>query len=483
MPVHSMLAALAGFPKEVDAAALLQIWTLAERSGDEKTMCTIAQSEEALPTEVLDRLRLRKETGIRVAYLSRRDVPDEERARLLAGEKRSDVFAGLIGAAKGNDELADRLLIQFRVKPTKVLARQMLKDGFDHGDSKYECLKVLVADNRPPDWLRRDFTEIVRKNAGDPERAKELAGILPAWLLCQLRLEVLDVESQLLVIAKLAEFGGTDHDRWDYESRRLVVTVSRYLVTAAALPDLDDRVVSALDMLSSAPWLEEGERIAGALAGRTARNRTDDGSRPHRARTATGKALSSLVDIAVTGSGPANEELLQSLLENPEVYTHKDFERIVLLAQRATLVKAMQSCRSEELMVALWSVLDSNVPEACWLHLDDHRSTVDRLARSAIAEMVAKNQFQYSYLSRGLVTLLELGATDELVGDLPFTLFESHGNYNRYPSPVLTAVVPQVVRLQLANLGDNPQHWENFNNLAPDWSGSLLQLLQAARSL
>lgn len=478
MPVTPLLAAVARMSEVVPGPVITQIWKLAEGSGDADVMCVLAGRPGQLPSEVVERLRLRKETEIRIQYLSRTDLTDEERTTLLESEKRSDVFAGLIAAAKENQPLAARLSAQFAAKPTKVLARQMLRDDFGDASLRFECLRVLAGDKRQPDWLWYKLRKVVEENAKDAARAAMLVDILPVSLLLHLDMAFLDEASQLTTIDRLAGFASRNCDSNEWESRRLCHSVCRYLVGASALPGLSDAVVTALDALATAEWMDEGGRIAGALAGRRAM--MDDSVDEQRlvSRSASGARLDDLVKLALVDNTHSSETLVQGLLENPLVWAHAEFHALVSKAPVACLVKAMQATRSHDLMSRLWMVYDRNIPDACWEHVDDPHVLNERL----VFETLAREDQPYR-VQNAISNLLERGISDEAVARLPFAVIAENVYYRRYSSPVLEAVAPQLVRLQMGSLGENTQFWENFNNLSVDWSGTLGELLEAATTL
>lgn len=478
MPVTPLLAAVARMSDVVPGPVVTQIWKLAENSGDEDVMCVLAGRSEPLPSEVVERLRLRKEAVIRIQYLSRTDLTDGERATLLDGEKRSDVFAGLIAAARENEALANRLAAQFAAKPTKVLARQMLRDDFGDSTLRFECLRVLAGDKRPPDWLWHKLRTIVDENAKDAARAALLVDILPVGLLLYLDMASLDEASQLTLIDRFVGFASRDCDVNEWESRRIRNNVCRYLVAASALPGLSDAVVTALDALSTADWMDEGDRIAGALAGRRAMMNDSVDEQRLVARSASGSKLGDLMKLALVDSSSASDTLLQGLLENPSVWSHQEFPALVSNAPVACLVKAMQATRSHDLMSRLWQINERYIPDACWEHVDEPQKLNERL----VFETLAREDQPYRVQS-SIPSLLERGVSDEAVARLPFSVIVESTYYRRFSSPVLDAVAPQLMRLQSGSLGENPQFWENFNNLSTDWSGTLGELLEASTTL
>ena len=481
MPVNELLAAMATLPDAVPGPVVSQIWRLAEGSADAELMRVLASRPGPLPAEVVERLRLRKETEVRIAYLSRPDISDEERSTLLESEKRSDVFAGLMQAAKENDALAARLSAQFMSKPTKVLARQILRDDFGDPALHVECLRVLVNDRQMPDWLFRKLEKLVVACSSDAVCAASLVPLLPVPLLVSLEMGVLPEDAQLELIARFAAYGSGHYDNYDWNQRRLRSRVNEFLVEASALPGLPDRVVEALDELSKAEWVTVGEQMAGSLAGRRAMMGDSVDEQRLTARSSTGRRLNDLVKLALvecSKQSATEESLVQGLLENPAILLHEDFPMIVSASPPAYIVKAVQATGSHDLMSALWRICDERIPEACWGYVHDSTALVERL----LEETLERNE--HPYRTNALVAaLLGRGVSDAAVARIPFTVFTDRVYRWRGSSPVLDAVAPQVVRLQIEALGDSPQLWENFNSLADGWTGTLGELLAASKNL
>jgi len=478
MPVNHVLAAIAAMEDVADEAVLNQIWKLAEGSGDLDVMRTLALRPGSLPSSVSAGLRLRKEVDVRIAYLSRPDLEDDERGSLLENEKRSEVFAGLIDAAAKNPLLASRLEKQFAFKPTKVLARQLLRSDFGNADLRFECLRRLIDDKRPPDWLWRKFREIVTENLGNKERSEELVSILPPGLLVSLDMAILGEEAQLRLIERLVDFASRDHRHAEWEVRRVMQQISSFLVASSALANLSDAVVNALDAVSTAAWMSDGDRIAGALAGRRAMMSDTIDDLRLRARELTGSKLDDLFELVLADRTDGSETLVQGLLENPAAWKHVQFSNLLVHVPAAFVVKAMQATRSHDLMSRLWEQNSHMLPDACWEYVDEEEMLAERL----IEETLARENVAFR-IQNSIPSLIDRGVSDAAIGRLPFSLFTDSYGYRRYSSSVLNSSVQQVVRLQMATLGENAMYWENFNNLSAGWSGSLMELLEAARNL
>jgi hypothetical protein len=480
MPVTALLAAMVSIPEVDSAAAIKQIWTLAESAGDVDVMQAIAERPSALPPEIVERLRLRKEAPVRVAYLSRPDLSEEERSSLLATEKRSDVFAGLIAAAKENESLAARLFEQFKLRPTKVLARQFLRDDLGDASLRFECLKVLVDERRPPEWLSRKFKQIIVENVQDKTRTSLLANMLPVELLVHLDVTHLEPAAQVTVLERMAARAAQVGPKPVWEERSLLNEISRFFAAAATAASLSDEAVRTLDEFSASEWLYEGDQIAGALAGRRALLDDTVDEKRLRARIATGSALEDLVHLAVVVDGPGNEPFLQGLLENPAAWEHKRFDEIIRRTNPALIVRAVQATRSHELISKLWELGGNrSVPDACWDLLPDALSLRDRLLRETL--VFAANAPMY-VVETAVQSLVSLGVSDDAVGSIPYEMFVSR-IYRHYYAALLHATAAQVLRLQLRELGEDAHYWENFNNLSQGWSGTLLELLEASRRL
>lgn len=481
MPLSPLLATMAGMPEVESSPALEQIWMLAETIGDVDTMHAMAERPSPLPPGVVERLRLRKEAPVRIAYLSRPDLSDDERSSLLSEEKRSDVFAGLMLAAKQNEALATRLFEQFKARPTKVLARQFLRDGVGDSSLRFECLKVLIGDRRPPDWLSRTFKKIVEENLHDHSRTSVFAEILPVSLLIHLDMAHLEPGAQVRVLERMASFASQVGERPVWEVRSLLGYVSRFFAVASTVENLSNDTVRLLDELSSSEWLVDGDQIAGALAGRRALLDDTVDEKRLRARSASGEDLEDLVRIAVLGEGPGNEPFLQGLLENPSIWDHPRFADVLGKANPALVVKAVQATKSHEFFAGLWKMGGPrHIPDACWDLVDNGEVLRERLLRETLATSESAPRF---HVESAVLELTTRGVSDDAVGTIPYDVLGTERIYRHYQPALLKVIAPQILRLQLRELGENAQHWENFNNLSHGWSGSLMELLEASKRL
>jgi hypothetical protein len=260
--------------------------------------------------------------------------------------------------------------------------------------------------------------------------------------------------------------------------RRVIRQISSFLVASSALANLSDAVVNALDAVSTAAWMSDGDRIAGALAGRRAMMSDTIDDLRLRARELTGSKLDDLFELVLADRTDGSETLVQGLLENPAAWKHVQFSNLLVHVPAAFVVKAMQATRSHDLMSRLWEQNSHMLPDACWEYVDEEEMLAERL----IEETLARENVAFR-IQNSIPSLIDRGVSDAAIGRLPFSLFTDSYGYRRYSSSVLNSSVQQVVRLQMATLGENAMYWENFNNLSAGWSGSLMELLEAARNL
>lgn len=482
MAVHALLTALVQHNKEgIDPAVVENIWVLAERYNDVATMVTIVSRPGDVPAAVLDRARQRKEVEVRVAYLCRPELPGAERMELLAAEKRAEVFAGLLTTASGNAVLADRIVEQFRSKPTKVLARTLLRGRFAHDGVDFDCIKVLASERTMPDWMSRTMRQVAEKYQGDATKGEIIAEVLPIPLLVDVDLTALTPSAQGKAITRLAAYASAETGHRNWETRHAISRACRSMLVLAGVDNLDPAVADLLDPLSTCEWFEDGEKLAGLLAGRkTASGPVDD--KYEEAKTATGARLYHLVQMALIANDFTSNVTL-GLLENPQCLLLDEFAELIERAGGAVLVKALHATRSSELLVRIWQAHGSRTPEACWDHVADRDAVVRSLVADTVAKMVAENSTNpYGLFGSNLSFLLNLGVSNDVVASLPFATLDS-GAYSWRYNVMLEAVSSQVVALQLEHLGNDQQAWENFNNLAQGWSGTLGELLSAAKSL
>jgi hypothetical protein len=296
-----------------------------------------------------------------------------------------------------------------------------------------------------------------------------------------MELTELSPDAQLVAIDRLSAFAEATHQERHWETRYTIAKTCRGLITLAAVETLDSRVIDQLDALSTAEWLEEGEKLASLLAGRKT-SVTPVNDQRSEASTATGPRLAHLLQVALSGNA-SNANLLLGLLENTSCWVLPGFDDLLSRAGGAALVKAMHVTRSDELMTLIWRQLNTNTPEGCWEFVTDSKTLVEKLINETVTQMVADNNINpYGFLGSQLTTLLGIGVTDDLVASLPFSLLNASMTYWRY-NAVIEATAQQIMSLQIQYLGSDQQAWENFNHLAGDWSGSLGELLATAKTL
>lgn len=476
--VTGLLSAIAESDTDVDAAVIEHVWTLAASCGDDKTMVSILSRRQGLPESVLVSARSRKEVDVRVALLSRADVDSSVLLDLLSKENRSDVFAGLVKAAATNENLASQIAQQFQSKPTKVLARAILHDGLTCDGVDFDAAMLVCTDGNQPDWLSRAVTSTSKRYLSDEARALRAADVLPFDVLTELDLIQMPAEARLRAVSRLANHAALAAEgRTDWRTRHRISLVCRKFLELAAASELSPELIAALDAVSSKDWFEDGHRLAGILATKQSGTVAVTDSRA-AGRQATGKQIDELVDLVLASRNP---DMQVGLLENPVITTHKQFNSLVEHTDHASLVKAVHSVRSADLLGGIWRVLGARTPEDCWVSVDNRDELLLECMRAALAEMITSGDMSpYGRGSSEVSYLLDRGVPDKAVGMLPMSVLgtSARWRYNR----VLNSVLPQVVALQLKHL-TTPQAWENFNNLADGWSGSLAELFDAASSL
>jgi hypothetical protein len=486
MSVNGFLASMAINYEDADPVLLQQVWTLAEQSADVEILVALLSRKGVFPEELRARARLRKETEVRVAYLTRSDVSTEERAELLESEKRSDVFAGLIAVAKDNLDLAARLAEQLEKKPTKVLSRTMLREGFDHGDASWIALQAVASDKTMPQQLESRVVNAAAKYARDPERCGVLVEILGDQILITLDPSVIPASHHLRYVERMLAVAITKSPHWDWELRRRASSAADQLIKFTQRDGLSTEVLALLEAATSNDDFSAADQVAALLAGRLSLETRAEDDRYDAACTVTGVELDRMIDFALVGDPVVNAGLLQGLLENPAARSHKDFSKLLAHVKPVTMVRAMASSKSLELFVEIWRDRHQEMPEDCWGFLSDPDQVMDRLMQEEVKSINDPDTRRYyGGVPQRLMALLERGVPAALVATLPFEVFNTPTSYyQRWASAHLISVVgAQVAALQAEFLGTDQQRWENFNNLASSWSGTLGELLEASCTL
>jgi hypothetical protein len=478
MPINATIATLLT-GNDVPAEYLEQGWSLAERSGDDVVMREVLSRDTALPSSILERAKLRKEPSVRIAYLVRPEVSNEERAALLESEKRSAIFAGLVGIADEKPEVLAILLGQLRKKPTKILADALLRGGLKDVDMRYQCLKVLLQGGKTSVWLRDHSHKIIGENTANSERLSEMIEILEIPLLLNLCSAAIKLTPQqaLRLLERVETYGSIPHDRWDYEADRCKRRLSNYLLELSELTTLSAEVSAKLYSVAAQDWVTEGEAILHRLANASARLDEHVDELRERGRKATGVSLNKL--LASPERHANTPSLLQGLLENKAAWSHPGFQQLLGVVQAPSIVRAMQTLRSPEYLQSVWETLRTETPEACWEYVDNSEIIAGELTTNLLERF--DDESRWGTDRRDLAYLLTVGVPDSVVLQLPVSMLQvrRYGTHYYGYSDVLSAVTEQVIALQLRYLGTNSQYWENFNTLIEDWSGTLEELLDA----
>lgn len=486
MSVNGFLASMAAHFEGADPVLIEQTWMLAERSGDVELLVAILSRKDQIPDVVRASARARKETEVRVAYLTRDDVASEERSELLESEKRSDVFAGLIAVAKSNTDLASRLLEQLTKKPTKVLSRVVLREEFDFGDATWVALKTIASDKTMPQQLERQVVRAASRNASDPERCCELVEILGDQVLVTVDPTLVPEKAQARYLERMLAVSVAKSPHWDWELRRRAGHAAEQVLKFALRDGLSSEILAALDAATSLEDFPMADQVAAVLAGRLSLEATTGDDRYDAALAAAGEELDRLIEFGLVSDPASNAGLLQGLLENPRALAHKDFSNLLARVKPVTMVRAMASSKSLELFAVIWRDRYQEMPDECWGFLPDADAVMAHLVTQEVALMEdQENRRYYGGVPPRLMALLERGVSPTLVATLPFEIFSvSSSYYQRWASAHLISTVgSQVASLQAEFLGSDPQLWENFNNLSSSWSGTLGELLEASRSL
>ena len=483
MTVNQLLSSLA-FHKDADDTLLDNVWALAERSNDVELLVMMLEQAVRVTDQIRTAAVARKEAEVRIAYLGRVDTASEDRARLLEAERRSEVFAGLMTVAKSNADLGTRLAEQLAEKPTKVLARVVLREEFDVKDSTWIALRAVSSDKKMARPLEHKVVRAAARFASDQDRCAEMVGFLPDQVLITLEAATIPGVARLQYLERLYEIATHEAPRWDWDLRHRASRASVKILEFAQITDLASDVLVKLSELSGTKEFETAEPVAAVLAGRLALVTTGEERYRLQGLNATGADVGRLIEFALASSSSDADQVTQGLLENSATWQHPKFEELVRDASPAVIVKAMACSRSADLLVKVWPLRHQQMPEECWNFIDDRPAVIARMVADEI-ENIGSATDSFRWGNHRLLDLLELGVDTSVVAALPFVAFTAGvSHYYRWSTPRIVDIVgKQVQELQREYLGSDPHLWENFNTLAASWTGSLGDLLDASRTL
>lgn len=116
-------------------------FTLASKAKDLDVLALLAARPDA-PKSLLEKYRLDKRPGVRVAYLTRPDLSEATLIAELASESRAGVLSEVLKASPSNTVLRSSVEKVFLSKPTKALAKVLI----DSADPEVQLKCVLLLD-------------------------------------------------------------------------------------------------------------------------------------------------------------------------------------------------------------------------------------------------------------------------------------------------------------------------------------------------
>lgn len=458
-----------------------QLWRLAAADNNVPALVTLVT--HASTPFIRGQALLRKEAPIRVAYLCAPGTAEDERSTLLEKEKRSEVFAGLVEAASGNEKLVARLAAQFKEKPTKALAKAMLRGGFKDADTLVDATILMSNSSGVSDTLAYRMTNIVRNNATDAKRRRRMVkGLAPRFLL-ELAPSTLDsdeIEPFLDVVEPVALTALGSGVAWDL--RNQVTAARRVIVELCGHEQLSPESARRILALSENPGLDTQfrDRIGTLLLTRgiDPDERATSSEICDRARVAVGSDLDEIIRYA-TEIGESDHEVVVALLRNPALPHAEHAGQVIGLATQRAMLAAVRDTKSIDL-VKLMTEHARSLPDGCLEHFEDPEAA----AVAAINHLVSCKTTSYqAYNAHSLASdLLQRYPTKRVISQLGWPLLHTFSRGWSGQSLVRTIHGP-LQELMLEKLGTDPHHWQQFNVLAAAWDGSVEDLLATAAIL
>ena len=476
----SMISPRYSSKDEIDPLYVEKVWLMAENSQDVVLMNSILKLATLTPL-VLTRAAAHKEASLRVSYLLREDTSVDTIQFLLGPERRSDVFAGLVVACKNNKVLSDILVAKMIEKPTKILAREMIRERIADPRAQIAALSVLSGDKNLPDRLISSKVTMIKNLLASSEHSSQMVTILTAKELVGGDYTSLSSKDLYALVVKLVSAARSHDER----------TLGRYyvrfmldsLMAIANNPNTDEKTYKYMAKLSEDVWFQTAlaasdlhsyclqfQTIMSSSALAMSVSTVDEVY--DKARTVKGAELAFMIDLALASK---QSSMLEGLLENPDALLSDKFTEVVQASSPTNVVMSMSRTNSPELFKAIWREKLSGTPDKCWEYLLDADAVVVELSKSVYSSIGSKPTYT---ISRDMEALFAFTAPREALANMPWSVVCNELRY----SPVLASakVRNTLMQMQLESLGSSIEKWETFNNFALTWTETFGSLLDAA---
>lgn len=465
---------------EIDPMYVEKVWMLAENSQDIVLMNSILRLAKLTPM-VLTRAAARKEASLRVAYLLREDTSVDTIKSLLGPERRSDVFAGLVIACKDNKVLSDILVAKMLEKPTKILAREMIRERIADPRAQISALSVLSGDRSLPDRLITNKVSMIKNLLASSEHSSQIVTILTAKELVGGDYASLSSQDLYALVVKLVSAARNDdeHKLGRYYVRYLLDS----LMDIANNPNTDEKTYKYMAKLSDDVWFQTSlaesdlhsyclqfQTIMSSSALAMSVSTVDEVY--NKARTVKGAELAFMIDLALASK---QSSMLEGLLENPDALFADKFEEVIKTSSPTNVVVSMSRTNSPELFKAIWREKLLGTPDKCWEYLPDADAVVVDLSKSVYGSLSSKPSYS---ISRDIEALFAYTAPREALANMPWSIVCNELRYS--PVLALATVRSTLMQMQLESLGSSIEKWETFNNFASTWTETFGSLLDAA---
>lgn len=485
---------------QLDDSFVSSAWRLAVQWKDQTLISAIA-GRPGLPSDVLTEASKRSEIPVRVAYLTRKDLPHSELLEALKIETRAGVLGGVCREVrlKDNPDIAKVLEAHLLAKPTKALAEAVFETE-GAGSSLYAAALCHLGKDFAHDG-RGDVARLVRERLSviashAPAAEHFLANVDESFLSSKFITDIASAPGvSLETRQRIVDCGVSDYvDRINdahrlsagsYPERNARRALAECVEAIMSAPDLQASIVEHLGNLITA---KHGAELAQDLL--TAYDpgviSADQREKAQEMVDATSSADEARLRYLFTES-QSTEALCGKLLFNDAVPTDLVLPLLLRVADRDIQEAFRYLKLHPERTDLVTAVYASEFSYA--LSYDHWRSFPSPAQGRAIMLEVGKAMFSEGGSSNYRVTRIletlveELEADDPLIAKMPWAMLEERLQ-NYYRNSTTTLKMARVFsRLQVQYLGTDNERWDAVAALADGFTGSLEELVMTAAAL
>lgn len=464
-------------------ASQVGILTYADHTGDTLLLAALARRPDVAP-EILSRLARRTEGPVRVAYLSRADVPDDELVATFRSETRAGVLAPTLTSERvANDaeltgRLVDHLDVVLAGQPTKTLAEATVSHPHVPISLKVRAIEVLAGFDALPVTVVESIRETLleaRRHDGLALRAAVAVGEVAGMRMDALVLEGLDAGTRIDMLRTEVR-----EERGQIQAHRVlsavdvmldevndlqpeVLSVMRELVgTVAGLrPRFAANLLMRITSYSAEDRRAQRERISEALIGVRQANSAEE-----------------ILDAISTVVGLDHPEVAAALVNNPAFSRFcTDPVPVLSVLTPPQLVESVRTRGDHD-----WTLAAYLASPLVMIDTDGWRSFTDATA----AQITVARSLRSTWDAQRVVALQSVlvfassGVHPDALCELPWPFFtDVAGSYRAESESKWIAEAMAVVQQRLRG----PQQWEILEQLGAEFDGSLGELIVAANNL